>query len=103
MSYCSEHNALICRICGICTADPDHARRHQEHWRKLRSALGNLRTRRGQQLIEWIAMNDSPASADTKATISGYLTVAMLAQVYGVKPLAIAMEIERIRKEENLL
>ena len=62
-------------------------------------SLGNLNTRRGRQLIEWIALNDNPGNGDDLEAVAGYVTVTMLSHIYGVNRLTIAEKIQQIRRE----
>ena len=64
--------------------------------------IGSLNTRRGRQMIEWIAMNDQSGAHDDVETISGYVTVVMLSHIYGVPTRNIADNIKQIRDSENL-
>ncbi len=61
--------------------------------------LGNLNTRRGRQLIEWIALNDESGAGDNVETISEYVSVTMLAHVYGVPRRTIAEAVKAIREK----
>jgi hypothetical protein len=67
-----------------------------------RISLGNLDTRRGRQMIEWIAMNDDSGSHDEVQTISEYITVTMLSHIYSVDRMAIARKVRQIRDNEGL-
>lgn len=58
----------------------------------------NLDTRRGRDLIGWIAVNDNAGSDDTAEDIAGYLTTTMLAHVYDVPNIEIARAILAIRE-----
>jgi len=49
--------------------------------------------------VEWIALNDDPIEADPEV-ISGTLTVALLADLFGKEPLAVARAVNRRRKRE---
>jgi len=59
-----------------------------------------LDTRRGRELVRWIAYNDNPGDRDPVHVLAGYLTVVMLAHVYGASPTAIAEAVEKLREEE---
>jgi hypothetical protein len=65
--------------------------------------MGNLDTKRGRQMVEWIAMNDNSGSGDDAEAISSYVTVAMLWHIYGVDRMIIARRIVQIRQQEGLL
>lgn len=58
-----------------------------------------LQTRRGRQLVRWIAFNDNVGDNDGIEALASYLTVQMLAQTYSVPAKEIAAEILRIRQE----
>lgn len=43
-----------------------------------------LNTRRGRDLVQWIADMDNAGDDESPEAIAGYTTVVMLAQTYGV-------------------
>jgi len=59
-----------------------------------------LQTRRGRQLVHWIADNDNDAEMH-RDTVASQMTVKMLAHVYGIESTMIANEIIRIRAERD--
>ena len=54
-------------------------------------------TRRGCQLVRWIAENDNPGDDEHIDALMGYLTVVMLAHVYDVAPVQIAETVYELR------
>ena len=52
-----------------------------------------LRTRRGIQLVDWIASNDNDGNGDGLEEVASYITVTMLAHTYNVRRAAIARAI----------
>ena len=48
--------------------------------------------------VEWIALNDNAGDGDESKQISGYLTVALLADLFGVLQERIAKDVLTFRK-----
>jgi hypothetical protein len=51
------------------------------------------------QAVELVALNDEPGELSVRV-VAGSLTVAMLADVYGVKPVTFARRVVAYRKQE---
>ncbi len=56
-----------------------------------------LDTRRGRELIVWIALNDNSGNGDSLLEVAGYVSVVMLAHVYDVPAIKIAEAVMKIR------
>ena len=48
--------------------------------------------------MEWIALYDNAGGRDESEEISGYLTVALLADLFGVLPERVAKDVLKFRK-----
>lgn len=47
--------------------------------------------------IEWIAFNDNPGDDESPETMAGYCTVALVADLFGKRPIDIAERVHRLR------
>ncbi len=53
--------------------------------------------------IEWIALNDDPASGDEVDVIEGYISVQLTGYIFGKDPLQVAKEVFRHRERSGAL
>ncbi|MCL4683040.1 MAG: hypothetical protein KJZ92_17465 [Rhodocyclaceae bacterium] len=51
--------------------------------------------------IEWIAANDNPGAAEPSETLKGYLTVALVADLFGVDVKRAAEDVANFRNKQG--
>lgn len=51
--------------------------------------------------IEWIAINDSPGDAEPEEALRGYLTVALVADLFGLSCERVAKDVAALRSPEK--
>lgn len=51
--------------------------------------------------VEWIATNDSPGDAEFEEALRGYLTVALVADLFGVSCERVAKDVAALRVPEK--
>ena len=47
--------------------------------------------------IRWIAYNDNPGEDEAAHEMAGYLTVLLVADLFGAKPYSVAVDVQRTR------
>jgi hypothetical protein len=55
---------------------------------------------RYKDAIEWIARNDNPGDYETAEEISRYLTVGLVADLWGKSESDVAVDVERVRLKD---
>lgn len=50
---------------------------------------------------QWIADNDNSGSNDTSQEIEGYITAALVADIFGKTPEAVALTVAKIRRKQS--
>lgn len=50
--------------------------------------------------VDWIAANDNPADCDEINGVAGYISVLMLADIFGKEPERVAADILAVRRGE---
>lgn len=51
--------------------------------------------------VEWIALNDNPGVAELPETLEGYLTVALVADLFGVDLKRVAEDVANFRERQG--
>jgi hypothetical protein len=51
--------------------------------------------------VEWIALNDNPGAAELPETLEGYLTVALVADLFGVDLKRVAEDVANFRERQG--
>lgn len=51
--------------------------------------------------VEWIALNDNAGAAELPETLEGYLTVALVADLFGVDLKRVAEDIANFRERQG--
>lgn len=54
------------------------------------------------QGIHWIAFNDNAGAGDTEEAITGYISVVLLADLFGTTPERVAKRVISLRKKHGL-
>jgi hypothetical protein len=52
-----------------------------------------------RKAVEWIARNDNDGVRDDDQAIANYLTVSMVADLYGKEPIDVARDVMMFRRE----
>ena len=51
--------------------------------------------------VAWIALNDSPADKATAETVAGYVSVALVADIYGKEQDRVAQDVANYREKHT--
>lgn len=76
--------------------------------RWVRAFGAALRVKSNQQVsysyrfgVEWIALNDNAGNGDSAEDVAGYISTALLADLFGVDTSKVAADIMRVRERES--
>lgn len=47
--------------------------------------------------VRWIALNDNPGGDEDAAAVSGYISTLLIADLFGVEPRSVAIDVVRTR------
>lgn len=50
-----------------------------------------------REAVQWIALNDNAGNGDDHASIAGYVSTLLVADLFGAEPYTVATDIERTR------